>query len=171
MNILIQGPPRIGKTTVIIKLAKLLKNPAGFYTEEIREEGKRVGFCVRNFQGEKGILAHQSYKSKYRVGKYRVNVEDFERVALPALERGLKESAVLLIDEIGKMEMFSTKFREKVKSVLESPLPVVATIPEKPTPQIKEVLKNQKFRTIKITTANRDSLPLLILNLLKLTYV
>ena len=166
MNILIQGPPGIGKTTVIIKLSKLLKNLSGFYTEEMREKGKRVGFCVRSFQGEKGILAHQNYKGKYRVGKYRVNVEDFERVALPALEKGLKESTVLLIDEIGKMEMFSTKFREKVKSALESPLPVVATITEKLTHQIKELLKDQKFRMVKITTSNRDSLPLLILNLL-----
>jgi len=167
MNILIQGPPGIGKTTVIIKIAKFLKNPAGFYTQEIRERGRRTGFRIRSFQGKEGILAHERHKSPYRVGKYRVNVEDFERVALPALEEGLKRGEILLIDEIGKMEMFSTKFKEKIEKALDDPLPVVATIPQKMNPRIKEVLENRRFRTVTVTRENRDQLPLLILNLLQ----
>ncbi len=44
-NLLITGLPGIGKTTLIKKLSEELKvlHPAGFYTEEIREEGQRKG--------------------------------------------------------------------------------------------------------------------------------
>ncbi len=167
MNILLQGPPGIGKTTVIRRLSNFLKNPAGFYTEEIRKAGKRVGFRVKSFEGEEEILAHVNYQSSYKVGKYKVNIEGFEKIAIPALEKGLKEGKVLVIDEIGKMETFSNKFKEKIRKILDAPFPVVATIPEKTTPQIRELLEGKKYRIIKITRENRDHLPLLILNLLK----
>ena len=61
MNILLQGLPGIGKTTIIEKLAELLKNIAGFYTKEIRQNGERVGFLVKDFEGREGILAHIEY--------------------------------------------------------------------------------------------------------------
>jgi len=166
MNLLIQGPPGVGKTTVIKKVAKILKNPAGFYTEEIRKAGTRVGFKVKSFEGKERVFAHKDYKSPYKVGKYKVNIEDFESVAIPALKDGLERREILLVDEIGKMEMFSQKFREKSKEALDSPILLVATVPQKITLQIKKLLEGRNFRTIKITKENRDELPLLIVNLL-----
>lgn len=166
MNILIQGPPGIGKTTVIIKIAKLLRNPAGFYTEEIREENKRVGFRIKSFEEKEGNLAHKDYKSPYRVGKYGVNIDEFEKIAIPAIEKGIREGKVLLIDEIGKMEMFSDKFKEKIIKALDSALPVVATIPQKIPPTIEKILQGKSSRIVKVTKENRDELPSLILNLL-----
>ena len=167
MNILIQGPPRVGKTTAIEKIAKLLENVAGFYTEEIKEGEGRAGFKVRDFEGGEGILAHKKYKSPYRVGKYGVNIKSFESIAIPALKSGLERKKILLVDEIGKMEMFSDKFRKQITKALEVPNPVIATIPQKMTTQIRQMLKDKSYHLIRITKENRNKLPHLILNLLK----
>ena len=45
-NILLTGPPRVGKTTLIMRVIEKIKNRGigGFYTEEIREKGVRTGF-------------------------------------------------------------------------------------------------------------------------------
>ena len=40
----------------------------GFFTREIKEEGRRVGFSINTLDGREGILAHKSIDSKYRVG-------------------------------------------------------------------------------------------------------
>lgn len=167
MNILIQGPPGTGKTTLIVKLAKLLKNPQGFYTEEIRNErGERVGFCVRSFEGKEAILAHVNFKGKKRVGKYKVDVESFEKIALEVLRENTAKEGLFLIDEIGKMEMFSPAFRKKVKKLLESPATVIATIPQKMPSNIKNLLEGEKFQIIRITKENRDRLLFSIINLI-----
>jgi len=167
MNILLQGLPGIGKTTIIEKLAELLKNIAGFYTKEIRQNGERVGFLVKDFEGREGILAHIEYKSPYRVGRYCVNIKSFEGIAIPALENGLKERKILLIDEIGKMEIFSDKFKEQVAKSLDSPNQVIATIPQKMNYQIKKIIEGRNYHLIHVTKENRNSLPGIVLNLLK----
>ena len=43
-NILLVGPPGVGKTTVVMRLAAQLKGRAvgGFYTQEIRQAGGRL---------------------------------------------------------------------------------------------------------------------------------
>jgi nucleoside-triphosphatase THEP1 len=105
VNILITGYPRTGKTTLIMKfLDQTTKNCSGFYTEEIRNNQRiRVGFKVVAISSEEeGILAHVDERSSYRVGKYNVNIKDFEEIALPEME---KESEIVIIDEIGKMQL------------------------------------------------------------------
>jgi len=79
-NILITGLPGVGKTTLIKKLSEELKHlhPAGFYTEEIREEGQRKGFELISLDGKRGLLSHKDIKSPYRVGQYKVDIEGFE---------------------------------------------------------------------------------------------
>ena len=92
-NILITGRPGIGKTTLIKRIADQLGPQAGgFYTEEIRRGPERMGFKVRNLDGVEGILAHKDIKSNQRVGKYGVDVDEFERVALPAIRCRQKRS-------------------------------------------------------------------------------
>ena len=84
-RILLTGPPGCGKTTVAGKVADILRNGAsGFYTEEIRDAKKqRTGFRVVTLDGKRGELADKFSVHGPRVGSYRVNVESFERVALP----------------------------------------------------------------------------------------
>jgi nucleoside-triphosphatase THEP1 len=108
MNILLTGLPKSGKTTLIEKIIQKLNRPAfGFYTKEILENKKRVGFSLITLSGNKVILSHQNFKSNYRVGKYGVDVQGFEGMALPEIEKGIQEKGIIVIDEIGKMELFS----------------------------------------------------------------
>jgi len=155
MKIIIAGAPGTGKTTLIKKIYKL--NPSkfsGFWTEEIRERGKRVGFRIVRTDGKTGILSHVDIESPYKVGKYGVNLEEFEKLVLPILENPW---GTLLIDEIGKMELFSKKFQQAVEKIMfRSKTGVVATIPIKDVhPLVRKIRK--KFSPIELTMENRES--------------
>jgi nucleoside-triphosphatase len=159
MKILLTGPPRIGKTTLILRTAELLTKPyAGFYTEEILEEGKRVGFSLQTFSGKTGILSHIDFKSRFRVGKYRVSLTDLEEIALPEIEEGIKQKQIILIDEIGKMELYSAKFTQVVLQTLNSNLPFVGTIVHTAHPWADEIKKRKDVELIEVTPENRDRL-------------
>ncbi|MFQ5893993.1 MAG: nucleoside-triphosphatase, partial [Nitrospinota bacterium] len=111
-KILLTGPPRVGKTTCIERLLGRLEAPAaGFFTREVREAGRRVGFDVEDLEGRRGVLSRIGLAGPHRVGRYGVDLADFEAVALPALEAGLEIGALVVIDEIGKMELFSERFK------------------------------------------------------------
>lgn len=132
MNILITGKPGIGKTTLIKEISqKIGKKAAGFYTEEIREGSQRKGFKIKTLDGKTGILSGIDVKSPYRVGKYKVDLEGFENIALPAIENALSSSKTIIIDEIGPMELFSKRFKDVVLKALDASNPVVATIKHK----------------------------------------
>jgi len=112
MNILLTGPPQSGKSTLIEKVIKRVKRPAtGFFTRELREKGKRVGFLIETLDGKTGLLAHQNIKSNYRVGKYKVNIKDLDQIAVPSMLPSTDDQ-IVVIDEIGKMECFSRLFKE-----------------------------------------------------------
>lgn len=129
MNILITGRPGTGKTTLLKEiLQKTGKDAAGFYTAEIRKKGQRTGFSIKTLDGKTGILSGIDIDSPYRVGKYKVNLLDFERIAIVAIEDALSSSKVIIIDEIGPMELFSQKFKDIVLKALDSPNQVIATI-------------------------------------------
>ena len=104
-NILITGPPRCGKSTLIERLVRGLKGPmTGFFTREIREGDRRVGFSIPTIDGQEGVLAHTRIKGRVRVGRYGVNLADIEQVAVPAMMPTTADEWVV-IDEIGKMEL------------------------------------------------------------------
>ena len=159
-NILITGNPGVGKTTIIKKLAENLHPIAGgFLTEEIRERGTRVGFAIKDVHsGRQGILSHIKTKSRFRVGKYGVNVEEFESVGVKALEDALVREGVVIIDEIGKMELFSDLFRQMLVRVFESPHPVIATIRKKKNPFVATLKNRPDTIVFEVTTHNRDAL-------------
>lgn len=159
-KILLTGPPGVGKTTVIVRLASLLgANAAGFYTAEVREGGARVGFKVVTLGGKEELLAHIAFSSPYRVGKYRVKPESL-RGAVAEIRKALEEGGkYLLIDEIGKMELFAAEFRVVVSQAFESNLPLVATVPQKPLPFAEPLKKRIDVTLLEVTRFNRDRLP------------
>ncbi|XP_065855740.1 uncharacterized protein [Euphorbia lathyris] len=137
--LLVTGPPGVGKTTLIMRVFESLKisNPnlkiQGFYTREIREGGERVGFEVVTSDGRKAPLASTTVSTpdSFRwptVGKYKVDIASFESLALPELQ--VKEDTDLfIIDEVGKMELASSSFFPAVLKILDSNVPVLASIP------------------------------------------
>ncbi|MGA1875648.1 MAG: NTPase [bacterium] len=164
-NILLTGHPGVGKTTLIHKVLSLMSrkgredSAAGFYTEEIREGGSRKGFRIKTLSGEEALLSHVEVKSPYRVGRYGINLEEFERVAIPSIDVSRQRVSAIVIDEIGKMECFSPAFKQKVVEALDSGKRVLATIALKGDGFISSIKNRPDVALIQVTEANRSQLP------------
>src|SRR3989304_10355850 len=131
-HIALTGKPGVGKTSVIKKIIPLLGTSAGgFFTEELRVMDRRMGFRIVTLDGAEGVMAHVDCNSNYKVGKYRIDLDSFEKVAILALEKAVKDKSIVVIDEIGKMELFSAKFRELVRNILDGEKPLLCVIKEK----------------------------------------
>jgi nucleoside-triphosphatase THEP1 len=157
-NILIAGPPGCGKSTLIEKVVERIDRPVtGFFTREIKGKGRRVGFSINTLDGGEGILAHQNIKSRFRVGKYRVNLNDIETIAVPSMIPARGEE-IVVIDEIGKMECFSSLFKETLVRVLNLPNCVIGSIAQKGDLFIQMVKERDDAMLISITPQNRDIL-------------
>lgn len=155
-NILITGPPRSGKSTLIEKVVKKIKRPAtGFFTRELREKGKRVGFLIDTLDGKTGLLAHQNIKSRYRVGKYGVNLKDLDQIAVPSMLPSTVDQLVV-VDEIGKMECFSRLFRETLLRVISSENQVIGSIAIKGDRFVQNIKNRDDVTLVFITQTSRD---------------
>ncbi|KAH8286271.1 hypothetical protein KR054_005696, partial [Drosophila jambulina] len=173
--------PGVGKTTLVRRICSKLGEKGhvlqGFYTEEVRDagNGQRIGFDVVTLTEKRGILARctnpeETDKRRPKVGKYAVFVQDFEHLALPQLdinEDGAKPE-LLIIDEVGKMEMFSKRFEATIDDLLQkNQIPLVITIPEKSSLKLVEQLrKSPRSMLFQVTKGNRDSLAEKITNLI-----
>jgi len=160
-NILVTAAPGTGKTTCIRKAAALLRpRPlAGFFTAVLRRGGKRTGFEMITFDGRRQVLASVDLKGPRRVGNYVVDVRGFERTALDALDAPRSDETVFVIDEIGKMECMSERFRARVKEILDGKHRVLAAIARKGTGFISRTLARPDVTVVEITRANRDEMP------------
>jgi nucleoside-triphosphatase len=158
-NILVTGLPGVGKTTLIKKMSEELKHlhPVGFYTTEIREEGTRKGFELISLEGRKGILSHIDIESPHRVGKYKVDIKSFEDF-LDQIKFSAPTIGLIIIDEIGKMECYSNKFKKLLKEILDSEKWVIATIALKGSELIAEIKKREDMKLFEMTKSNRDAL-------------
>ncbi len=131
--LLLTGPPSVGKTTVLMKVVKALKergiSVGGMISREVREGGRRVGFEILDLSsGRRGWLAHVNQKNGPQVGKYRVNIEDLNSIGAQAITEAVEKCEAIAIDEIGPMELFSERFKGAVRKALESHKLVLAVV-------------------------------------------
>ena len=156
-NILVTGPPRSGKSTLIEKVVQRISRPAtGFFTQELREKGRRVGFSITTLEGKTGLLAHQSIRSTFRVGKYGVNLEDLDQIAVPSMLPSTPDQ-IVVVDEIGKMECFSRLFKETLLKVLSADNPVIGSVAIKGDRFIQSIKKRDDVSLVSITEKTRDA--------------
>ena len=158
------GPPGCGKTTAVLKVIKGLRSRGveveGVYTEEIRERGRRVGFAIKRISGGSGILAHINLSSGPKHGKYGVNLRDLESIAVAAILEGIRSAEVVVVDEVGPMELRSTKFRDAVEELLRSDKNAVLTVHYRSRdPLVSMVKRAAGGNLIVLTPENRDRVP------------
>jgi len=159
-NILLTGVPGCGKTTVIRKVVNALEIPAkGFYTAEERSaHGRRTGFSIRTLDGRSGTLARVGLDSPWQVGRYGVDLQSVDHLAVESI--GVKgDHHLIVIDEIGKMECFSTTFCQAVEVALDSPNPVLGTVAVGGSGFIRKIRSRPDISLIEVTRENRDDLP------------
>jgi len=161
---LITGTPRIGKTTLLLDILGSLRangyTIGGMATREVCSRGVRIGFEILDLaSSDRGWLAHVNRKTGPRVGKYRVNLEDLEKIGVNAIRNALQNMDVVAIDEIGPMELFSAKFKKAVKKALEGYNPVLAVVHWKAQNKLIDLAKKREdAETIIVTAENREKL-------------
>ncbi|MFX1414131.1 MAG: nucleoside-triphosphatase [Promethearchaeota archaeon] len=153
-KVLIIGPPRCGKSTLITKLISYYKSMdyglGGFLTPEITEAGKRIGFDIYDIQSDKKLLLARkgNYHTKYKLGNYSIFIEEFNNYLNELKSRSLETLDLLIIDEIGKMELCSQPFIFFLKEVFHSDRKILATIGENLKHPIKRELLDLPNLTI-----------------------
>jgi len=155
-HLLITGPPRCGKSTLIDRVVRHLDRPVtGFVTRELRAGERRVGFAIETLDGKRGILAHQDLRSRYQVGKYGVNLTAIDVIAVPSLTPSGPDQ-LIVVDEIGKMECFSRLFRDTLIGVLDSSHRVLGSIALKGDRFIEGIKARDDLLLIALSETNRE---------------
>lgn len=152
---LLTGRPGTGKTSLIRQVVAGVKGKAGgFYTEEIRSRGIRQGFRLVTLDGQSAILAHVDIHSQYRVSKYGVDIDSIDRVGVSALQRAAEECDLVVIDEIGRMELFSDKFREAILQIIDGNKRALGTIMLNPNPWADMIKRQPQVEVVEVTRVN-----------------
>jgi nucleoside-triphosphatase len=161
-RILLTGPPRSGKTTLISRLADELTARSvavsGFLTREMREDGNRVGFTVEEIGGPSVLMAHVALPEGPVVGRYHVDVAAFECLALPAIQRAAHQGGVVIIDELGQMELLSPAFIAAFNRLLDQQIPLVATVHARQHPVTDAIKQRPDTQLLEVNLDHADAL-------------
>ena len=162
---LLTGTPGTGKTSLIRQaLTDCEINAGGFYTEEIRSQGTRVGFRLVTLDSREAVLSHIDFDKRFRVGKYGVDIDALNRVGVAALQKAASRCDLIIIDEIGKMELLSFEFRNVVRDLIESNRKILGTIMLHADPRA-DVFKN--LPQVNLVTLTRSNYNLVLENVRK----
>ena len=158
-KVLLTGRPGCGKTTLIKRVvSKLALRAGGFYTEEMREAGTRVGFKLVTLDGKEAVFAHIDFKTPERLGKYGLDLSTLEAVGVKAIHESVRIQQLVVIDEIGPMEIRSAIFRDAVSEALDSNIAILATIVARSLPFADAIKKRRDVTVIEVRQDNREQL-------------
>ena len=169
----ITGLPCSGKTQTLIKVIEMLEESGmkvgGMITEPVIEKDRRTGFYVLDWRTKKrGVLASADIQSKFMFGKFGIDLEVLESIGVNALVEACRESDVIVIDEVGKIEVESDKFVKAVKDALEVEKPILLTLHKKSrNPLLQDIRRRDDVRILEVTPVNRNLLPYKIMKLVK----
>ncbi len=162
-KILITGSPRSGKSTLISRIIEFYSKENyviyGFLTPEVRMGGKRVGFDVEDiYSGKRNKFARAgNYKTQFKLGRYSIFIKEFDQMISKLEKVEIQKIDLLIIDEIGKMELFSKKFQEFIKKQFQLDISIVATIGQKIQHPVKNfILKISKVNLFNLNRQNQQ---------------
>lgn len=168
----ITGLPGSGKTQTLLRIIQLLEaegvKVGGMVTEPIIEKQRRSGFKIVDWLSkESTVFAHEGLKSRVRSGRFGVNLSALEGLGTKALA-GARESAdVIVIDEVGKMEVESEAFTQAVTETLDANKSIVMTLHKKSrNPLLQDIRRRDELRLLEVTPVNKNLLAVKIVRLL-----
>ena len=163
--LLLTGSPGVGKSTVLWRVVEALKTKGhqvgGMISREMRANGTRVGFEIMDVSsGQRGVLAHVSGLRGPQVGKYHVNLDDLDAVGAASIVNAAEQSSIVVIDEIGPMELFSASFQDAVGRAVDSGKLVVGVVHWRAKSRlVDEVRERPDAVLFQVTFQNRETLP------------
>jgi nucleoside-triphosphatase len=161
-KVLLTGRPGCGKTTLIKRVVNNLPRRAGgFYTDELRDGGTRTGFKIVTLDGQEVVFAHVDFPAVARtdrLGKYGLDLSALERIGVGAVRHALQVRRIVIIDEIGPMEIRSPIFRDTVNEALDSEVPLLATIFARSLPFTDAIKSRPDVTLIEVRPNNRERL-------------
>jgi len=164
----VTGHPGVGKTTLVLKvIEKVPFKCGGMITKEIRKIGRRVGFSVHDIlTGREGVLAHIHLERGPKLGRYRINLKDLDEVGAAAIERALEECDLVVVDEVGPMELRSERFIRAVERALESKKHLLVTVHRASNHHLAYRIRHEVDHFFRLTTTKRDRITAEVIELL-----
>lgn len=169
----ITGLPGSGKTNALIRVIEMLSTEeelkiGGMIDEPVVDGRHRIGFTVRDIlTGDSVVFAHIDFESKIMIGKLGVDLAKLEEVGVRAIKRACDECDIIVIDEVGKMEVESPAFIEAVKYALDADKPMIITLHKKSrNPLLQDIRRRDDVRILEVTPTNRNLLPHKIIRLM-----
>jgi len=166
LKLFLKGRPGVGKSTVLEKVRELVSEKGyrvgGIFSPEMRRDGLRVGFRIIDVgSGRSGVLSQVGVGSGPRVGSYVVNLQDLDGVGVEALDTAVEKADIILIDEVGPMEMKSRAFQEAVLRAVSGPKSVIGILHWRMEhPVVSAIEARDDVKVLEVTTQNRNTLPL-----------
>ena len=159
-NILIDGLPRVGKTTAVQRVLSMVKVRCGGFFCQAVSKAFYTNFRLVSVQGPNRSLSSQELIRRFDIpGVVGFNLEDLENFGNPSLLHALNTCDVVVIDQLGTLEVSSDKFRAVVDRVLDSSKVVLATLTSSNVPYLEAIRRRPDVDIYPITRSNRALLP------------
>lgn len=167
-NIFLTGFSGASKTMLIKKAVQELQlKPGGFMTSRQSKAGGWVSFQLLaagscfNKQGSyrEGIPGSCGQVFAFRRNRYQVwQVKNltFNMYGVELLEQGLRESELLIMDELGRFELGASRFQQQVIKVLASPRPVLGVLKYERNRFVKRIWDDQRVEVIWVDQTNQN---------------
>ncbi len=157
LRIAVTGSPGVGKSTLVAKVTSGTKfSVGGVLARDRRYKDRRTGFELLDLStGMVGILADESGNGP-QLGKYRVHMDELDRIGAQAVENALG-CDLIVIDEVGPMELSSHRFVLAIEKAIASPKPMLVVLHQWSNHRLAKKIRGS-FRVLTVTRENRDSL-------------
>ena len=150
----------MGKTTAIQRVLSLVKVRCGGLFSQAVNKDVYTNFRLVSVQGPHRGLSSQNLIRRFDIpGIVGFNLEDLENFANPNVLHALATCDVVVIDQLGTLEVSSEKFKQVVAQVLDSDKVCLATMTSGNVSFLQNIRARKDVSIHSINQNNRMLLP------------